>query len=79
MPKQAFLSNFFHQVIDLTGHGPDFDGGIQESGGTDHLFNDHALAMLQFIISRGGTDVNNLRNQGFEFPKGEGAVVQGGR
>ena len=77
--KQAFLSYFFHQVIDLTGHGSDFDGGIQKPRGTDHLFDHHPLAMLQFIISRGGTDVNNLRDQGLEFPKGQRAVVQGSR
>jgi len=59
--------------------GSDFDGRVQQTGGTDDLFNDDALRLLQFIITGSGTDIQYLLAYPFEFVKIQRPVIDGGR
>ena len=74
----AGFRDFFHQVVDRVVGGAHLYGRVEQSRGTDHLFHNHALAFLQFVVGRRGTDVNHLLGHFVELVEGERAVVQGG-
>ena len=61
------------------GGGTYFDDGIEQSGGTDDLFDHDTFGAYQLVVGGGGTDIDDLTGEGFELVEGEGAVVTGGR
>ena len=70
--------NFLQQIVHLSPDGPNDNFGIQQAGGTDHLFHDHALAFFQLVIrGRGGCE-DRLVDHGLEFLEIERPVIERG-
>ncbi len=45
-------ADFFEEVVDLAGHGPDVDGRIDESRRPDDLLDDDAASLLELVRPR---------------------------
>ena len=71
--------DFIQQVIYLVLARTYFNLRIQQARRTDELFYHYALSLSQFIIGRGGTDVDSLMNQTVELLERQRTVVEGGR
>ena len=67
------------KIVDLHFDGADFDGGVEEAGGADHLFGEDAAGLFEFPGLRGGRDEDGLGAHGVPFLELEGAVVGAGR
>ena len=66
-------------MVYLVFAGNHFYFRIEDSGGADDLFHDYAVAFLQFVIGRGGTDVYGLPRVRFEFFERKRTIVKGCR
>ena len=71
-------ADFTNEVVDLAGGGFDGDFGVDESGGSDDLFDVFAAGCCEFVAAGGGGHVDGLADAFFEFFPGEGPVVEGG-
>ena len=72
------VADLGEEVVDLTFDGPDFDGGVDEAGGSDDLLDDDAGGFGEFVWAGSGGDVDDLSGAGLELLEAEGAVVHGG-
>ena len=70
--------NFHHEIVHLVVARTHIDGGVQQPCGANHLFHHHPFRLLQFMVCRGGADINGLAHNALEFFMGQGAVVHGG-
>ncbi len=68
----------FDEVGDLTVGGADFDFWVEESGGSDDLFDDFAVGGLKFVWAWRCADEHHLGDECFELFEAERAVVQAG-
>ncbi len=71
------LTDFFDEVVDLVLEGTDFDGGIDDAGGADDLF-DGSSAVFDFVGAGRGGEEDDLVGDADEFVEVHGAVVEGG-
>ena len=63
------------QVVDLGGHRPHFDLGIDQAGGADDLL-DHLPGVLQLVGAGRGRDEDGLRRQALELVEAQRPVVE---
>ena len=78
MPFDALL-DFFHEVVHLMAGGTHFNGRIEQTGRTYHLFGHNTFRAFQLVFCRSGGNVNGLGRQCLEFFEAERAVVFGRR
>ena len=69
------LTNLVQQVVDLPGGGFNFDGRVQQTGGTNHLFHDEA-GFLHLRRSRRRGNENYLIDVLFKFLEMQRSIVQ---
>jgi hypothetical protein len=67
------------QVVDLAFDRPDLHHGIHETGGANHLLDEHSLGPRHFVGPGRGRDVDRLTDALLEFREVEGSVVDGRR
>ena len=70
------LLYFLHKVVDLILGGTHLDDWIEQSCGTNHLFDNNAFCLLQLIFGGCGTHIDGLRGKCFELIEAEGTVVE---
>ena len=68
-----------HRTPVIAGRRPDLDHRVHQAGGADDLLHEHAAALLQLVVGRGGRDVDRLVDAGLELLEVERPVVQGRR
>ena len=71
--------DLFYEVIDLVLTGPDLDLRVEKTRRAYYLFHVNPFGVLQFIISRGGADVDHLVLNGLELLEFQRSVVHGSR
>ena len=71
--------DFFDEVVHEVEFGAHFDGWVEQARRTNELFNYHTFSTFQFILSRGGGDIDGLWSQCFELFKTKGTIVKCGR
>ena len=69
------LPNFGQQVVNLGFDRPDTDAGVNEPGGPDHLFGEHAFCLFQFPCPRRCRYKHRSRAHCIPFAEFQGAVV----
>ena len=72
------LAHFVEQIIDLRVDGADFDRRVEQAGGADDLFGEHAAGLLHLPRGGGGGDEDRLRAHGVPFLELQRAVVHAG-
>ena len=72
----AALQDFFHQVVNLVFGGTHLNLGVKQSCRTDDLLYNDALSLLQLIVGRGGTDVDDLMYHRSELVERQRTVVK---
>ena len=75
MKIDTFL-NFIDEVVDLVEGGDYFNYRIGDTGRAYDLFDNYSLTFFQFVICRGGADIDCLTGFGFKFRKCQGTVVK---
>ena len=68
--------NLVKQVVDLCDGRTYLHHGVKQACGPYDLFDNDAFGFLQFVLSRGGADVDGLASKVVELLIGEGTVVQ---
>ncbi len=73
------LADFADQIVDLPLGRLDHHLGIDQPGGADHLLDELAAGLAEFVRARGGRQVDRLADAVGELLPGERAVVAGRR
>ena len=53
-------ADFFEQVVDREVGVAHLDGGIEQTGGANHLIDVHTARFGEFILVGGGADIDDL-------------------
>ena len=69
------VADFREQVVDLSLYRADFNRRIDQAGGTDDLFYDHASRLGEFVRAGSSGDVDDLPGAAFELVELERPVV----
>ncbi len=70
--------NLGQEIVDLTGHRPDLDWRIEQSGRADDLLGG-LRAAAELILGRCGRDIDDLVDMPFEFGESQRSVVERAR
>ena len=76
--RRAF-AGLVQQVVDLVGDRADDADRVDQPGGADDLFDEHAAGLFHFPRTRRRGDMHRLRAHGFPFLELERAIVDAGR
>ena len=74
-PARGDTADFVQQVIHLHLHRSDFYLWVDQAGGTDNLFYEHAAGLFQLPRGGGGGNEDGLRAHRIPFLELQGAVV----
>ena len=69
--------NFFQQVVNLIDTRTHLDDRVEQTGRSNHLLHHHSVGLAQFVVTRRGTDEDDLIDHILKLIEGQRTVIHG--